>query len=421
MEALELAVRSKMHRCGAILLEGLLEHEDGSSVDRSCLCEGKFADKKKVGKTIMTVLGPVLVIRTYQRCNGCGEWRAPEDIVLDVVNTSFSPGLRRIVAITGAEVCFDKARDLITELAGIKITDKQVERIAEAIGADIARREQEGVEAVMAGDEPQTTEAPATLYIAADGTGVSVLRKETVGRKGKAADGIARTREAKLGALFSQTAFDEKGNPIRDPDSTTYIGKIESVDTFGPRLYAEALSRGLANAGRVAFIGDGAAWIWNMAEEHFKGATQILDYYHAAEHLSALARTLFPGDESKKKKWLKPNKDLLWEGEIEQLLSELRSLNVKGKKEEKVEELIGYYENNEKRMDYAEFREQGFFIGSGVVEAGCRSVIGQRLKQSGMHWSVRGANSIIALRCCIESGKLEDYWESRAIPISAAA
>jgi hypothetical protein len=410
-----------MHRCGAIVLEGLLEHEDGSSVDRSCSCEGKFADKKKVGKTIITVLGPVLVIRTYQRCNGCGEWRVPEDIVLDVVNTSFSCGLRRIVAITGAEVCFDKARNLIAKLAGIEITDKQVERIAEAIGADIARREQEGVEDVMAGDEPQTSEAPATLYIAADGTGVSVLRKETEGRKGKAADGIARTREAKLGAVFTQTNIDQKGNPVRNPHSTTYVGRIESVDTFGPRLYAEALNRGLANAGRVVVIGDGAVWIWNMAEDHFKGATQILDYYHAAKHLSALAKALFPSDKQKRKEWLKPNKDLLWEGEIEQLLSELRSLNVNGKKKEKVEELIGYYENNKKRMDYAEFRKQGLFIGSGVVEAGCRSVIGQRLKQSGMHWSVRGANSIIALRCCTESGKLEDYWESRTIPISAAA
>ncbi len=177
----------------------------------------------------------------------------------------------------------------------------------------------------------------------------------------------------------------------------------------------------MANAGRVAFIGDGAVWIWNMAEEHFKGATQILDYYHAAEHLSDLAKALFPSDKQKRKAWLKPNKDLLWAGEIAELLSELRSLNAKGKKKEKVEELIGYYENNKKRMDYAEFREQGLFIGSGVVEAGCRSVIGQRLKQSGMHWSVRGANSIIALRCCTESGKLADYWESRLIPLSAAS
>ena len=120
-----------------------------------------------------------------------------------------------------------------------------------------------------------------------------------------AADGIARTREAKLGALFTQTTFDEKGNPIRDPDSTTYVGRIESVDTFGPRLYAQAQSRGLANAGQAVVIGDGAQWIWNMADEHFGGATQILDYYHAAEHLSDLAKTLFPNDDQKRKEWLR--------------------------------------------------------------------------------------------------------------------
>jgi len=79
-----------------------------------------------------------------------------------------------------------------------------------------------------------------------------------------------------------------------------------------------------------------------------------------------------------------------------------------------LEREIGYFEKNKDRMRYNEFRRQGLFVGSGVVEAGCRTVIGQRLKQSGMHWTVKGANSIIALRCCFLSNRWEDFWEYRA-------
>ena len=413
LEALEFCARDVMHRCGAIVLEHLLEREDGASLGRSCKCGGTFHDRKRQFKVIRTVLKPVRVLRTRQRCDRCGAWRVAEDVVLDVVRTGFSPGLRRMMAKCGSCVCFDRARDLIRELAGIEVTDKDVERIAEAIGEDVAGREQQGVDAAMRGQEPEGDESVSTLYVAADGTGVPVLRKETQGRKGKAQDGIARTREVKLGAVFTQTATDQQGRPVRDPVSTTYVGRIESVETFGPRLYAQALRRGAGKANRVALVGDGAAGIWNLADEHFPDAVQIVDHYHANEHLWDLARGLYPDGEDARTKWLEPLAGMLWEGDVPALLSELRSLRVRGKRKEAARKTIGYFDNNKHRMRYGEFRAQGLFIGSGVVEAGCKTLIAQRLKQSGMHWSIRGANSIIALRCCIESGKFEDYWESR--------
>lgn len=151
LEALELMIRDVMHRCGAITLEHMLEHEDGSSVERDCSCGGGFVDKKRRPKTIRTVLGDIRLTRTVQRCNRCNSWRVPEDEVLDVMGTGYSPGLRRMMAKTGAEVCFDKARDFIFELAGIRVTDKDVERIAEAIGEDIARKEKHKVEAAGRG------------------------------------------------------------------------------------------------------------------------------------------------------------------------------------------------------------------------------------------------------------------------------
>jgi hypothetical protein len=394
-------------------LEHLLVHEDGAILERSCECGGEFQDKKRQEKTLRTVLGNARLSRTRQRCNRCKKWRIPEDIILDVEKTGFSPGLRRITSKTGAEACFDKSRDLISELAGVNLTDKDVERIAEAIGEDIAFQEQKSVEAVMSGQITDISESPSTLYIATDGTGIPVLRKETEGRKGKAADGIARSREAKLGAVFTQTGTDKEGKPVRDCDSTSYTAKVESVDTFGPRLYAEAQRRGLDNAGRVVVLGDGAPWIWNLADEHFSQATQIVDFYHAKEHLADLAKKLFPDNEDARKAWLKNISDKLWEGHISEVTRELGEIKVRGKKKAIRDKIIEYIRKNKERMRYGEFRRKGLFIGSGVVEAGCKSVIGQRLKQSGMHWSIRGSNAIIALRCCIESNRFDDYWENR--------
>lgn len=412
LEAAEIAIRDSMHHCGALLLDQILKYEDGESLGQGCACGGFFVNKHQQSKTIRTVLGKVRVMRSYQQCTCCGRRRFPADVVLDVVKTGFSPGLRRIMAKTGSLVCFDKARDLILDIGGVHLTDKDVERVAEAVGAEIALKEDSDISAVMAGAEPGLGNEPEVLYIATDGTGVPVLRRETEGRRGKAADGIARTREAKIGVVFTQSGIDEKGNPVRDPGSTTYVGKIEPIEDFAPRLYTEAQQRGAEKAKKVAVLGDGAPWIWNMADEHFPDAIQILDYYHAKEHLWDLSKVLF-ADEDKRQEWVVPLSELLWEGRIGAVIDALRRIKTKGKKKKAVDATVRYFEKNASRMNYRGFRDNDLFIGSGVVEAGCKSLISRRLKQSGMHWSVRGANAIIALRCCIESNKFEDYWESR--------
>jgi hypothetical protein len=402
-----------MHRCGAILLEKLLAHEDGAALSDDCPCGGSFHDKKCEPKTLRTSLGDVRILRAYQRCDKCGAWRMPVDIVLDVLKTGFSPSLRRMMAKTGSMICFDKARDLIKELAGIQVTDKEVERVAEQIGADIQAKEQALTDRIMKGHNPECAEAPKMLYIAADGTGIPVLKKETEGRKGKGEDGIARTREVKLGAIFTQSGVDKEGKPVRDEGSTTYVGQIQDCASFGEKLFAEAKQRGLMLATVLVILGDGAAWIWNMAAQYYPRAVQIVDFYHAKEHLATLSKIIFPSDMEKQEKWLAPLGDRLWAGDIEAILAKLRRQAYNGKKGEAIRKQINYFDSNKERMRYFEFRQRGLFIGSGVVEAGCKAVIGQRLKQSGMHWSVRGANAIIALRCCVESGKFEDYWENR--------
>jgi hypothetical protein len=301
-------------------------------------------------------------------------------------------------------------------LAGLEVTAKSVERTAEAIGADIAARGQRQIRKAVQLDLPVIVGEPIPiLYVQMDGTGVPVVRKETEGRKGKTDGQPAHTREGKLGCLFTQTTHDEEGFAIRDPDSTTYTGAIETAEEFGRRLYLEAWTRGWSRAEKKVVIGDGAEWIWNLADIHFPGAVRIVDLYHARQHLWELARRLHPNDPVQQKAWMKVHqKRLLDKGKIEKLVLSLRSIqSTNAELTERIRTQADYFERNAERMRYPKFRRQHLFAGSGVIEAGCKTVIGSRLKQSGMFWTVTGANSIIALRCCHLNGRFESYWESR--------
>jgi hypothetical protein len=163
-------------------------------------------------------------------------------------------------------------------------------------------------------------------------------------------------------------------------------------------------------------MGDGSHWIWNIADQHFPGAIPIVDLYHAREHLCYLARKLYPADEISQKRWLMHKLGWLENGQIEKLVTALRQLAETNTNAELVKAIrieAEYFDGNRERMRYPEFRAKNLFVG-GVIEAGCKTVIGSRLKQSGMFWTVRGANAIIALRCCCLSGKFEGYWEERA-------
>jgi Uncharacterised protein family (UPF0236) len=248
-----------------------------------------------------------------------------------------------------------------------------------------------------------------------DGTGVPVVKKETVGRQGKSEGQPAHTREVKLGWVFTQTRWDKQGYAIRDPDSTTYTGAIESAEEFGRRIYAEAWGRGWSRALRKVVMGDGAEWIWNLVALHFPDALPIVDLYHARQHLWEVARRLFPHKEGQQKAWMKIHqKRLLDRGKIEKQVGALRSMASDNPEvAEKIRAEADYFERNAERMRYPKFRRQHLFVGSGVIEAGCKTVVASRLKRSGMFWTVRGANAILALRCCHLNGEFEDYWKAR--------
>jgi hypothetical protein len=307
-------------------------------------------------------------------------------------------------------------------LAGLEVTAKSVERTAEGIGADVALRERKEMQKALPLDLPVVGSEPLPiLYVQMDGTGVPVVQKETVGRQGKIAGQPAHTREVKLGCVFTQTTWDHQGYPIRAPHSTTYTGAVETAEEFGRRLYGEAWKRGWSHSQKQVVMGDGAEWIWNLAALHFPGALEIVDLYHARQHLWDLARRLFPNQEGPQKAWMKAHeKRLLDKGKIEKLVGVLRAIQSNNAEvAEKIRTEADYFERNAKRMRYPSFRRQHLFVGSGVIEAGCKTVVASRLKRSGMFWTVRGANAILALRCSYLNGRFEDYWEDRQAAFTA--
>ena len=412
-----MALRSALHRAGAAALGQLLRPAEPSADQRviPCECGQKARYRELRSRRIVTVLGEVELMRPYYLCPHCHTGQFPADTDLDVDHQDFSPGVRRMFAAVGSEAPFDQGRRQLALLADLEVTTKAVERSAEATGGDIARREQNEMDRAMQLHLPIVVgESIPVLYIEMDGTGVPVVKAETEGRTGQVDGQPARTREAKLGSVFTQTTWDQEGFAIRDPNSTTYAGAIETAGEFGKRMYLEAWNRGWERAAKKAVIGDGAEWIWNIANLHFPGAVEIVDLFHARQHLWDLARRLHPNCTVSQKQWILLHQAKLDDGLIEDLVILLRSTAAATPElAEKIRTESAYFESNAERMRYPEFRRQHLFVGSGVIEAGCKTVIGSRLNRSGMFWTVRGANAILALRCCQLNGRFQDYWESR--------
>jgi hypothetical protein len=370
-------------------------------------------------KTFQGALGLLRLERAYYHCDACKAGMCPRDRSLGLEGSSLSPALTRMVGLVGAMVSFVEGSELMRELAGVMVDAKQVERTAEALGREIAADERQVL-------EPEPPAAP-TLYLGMDGTGVPMRRSELEGRAGKQPDGSSKTREVKLVTLWSAEGRDDEGTPVRDPGSVSYSAAIESAasrdtDTdcseFARRVDREARRRGFDQAQRRVVLGDGAVWIWNLADEQLPGAIQIVDLFHAKGHLWDVAKAIYGTGSDLGEQWAKQRRDELDEGKIDAVLAALR---VHAESNDEARKCLDYVTRNQNRMRYPEFRAQGLCTSTGVVEAGCKVAIGTRLKRAGMHWTVAGADAIIALRCCKLSGRFEDFWQRRSQASRAAA
>ena len=413
-EAVETAARRRVLQVAARAIERLLNADTsdyaGPTFRCSCGKVARYAGRRS--KTFQTALGEMTLERAYYHCAACRSGFCPRDFALGMKESSLSPAVTRMVGLAAAMVSFQEADELMRDLAGVPVGAKQVERTAEGLGCEIAQDERTRV-------EPSSPCAP-TMYLGLDGTGVPMRAAEVEGRPGKQPDGSAKTREVKLVTVWSAEGRDDEGIPVRDRGSVTYSAAIESAascdtDTvpsdFAQRVEREATRRGYDRATRRVVLGDGAPWIWNLADEFFPGATQIVDRFHAKEYLSKVAKAIYGAGTDLATHWAKQRHDDLDEGKLETVLAALRPHT--GKTEE-ARKCVDYITRNRQRMRYPEFRAVGLCTSTGVVEAGCKVAIGTRLKRAGMHWTVAGADAIIALRCCKLSGRFEDFWERRA-------
>jgi hypothetical protein len=373
-------------------------------------------------KAFDTALGLVTVTRAWYHCAECKHGLAPRDAELGIAGTSMSPGLAAMNDIAAAAGPFAGAARLLEELAGIRLTAKRVERAAEASGAVVAKAGRERARLIASRKVIPLPPSPLPdkLYAVIDGTGVPMTAKETAGRAGKGEDGRARTREVKLAVFFTQDKLDKDGYPVRDRDSTSIIATFEPASVFGGLVKAEGIRRGADHIRQLTVIGDGAAWIWGIATAKFPEATQIVDLYHAREHLHALTRSLEFMLLDRRDEWLSARLEDLDYGYIDGIEAAVRAYPLEGVKKDETEKELGYFLNNAPRMRYHWFRSRGLFVGSGVVEASCKTIVGQRLKQAGMHWTAAGADAIIALRCREASSQWEAVCNHRHNQTGAA-
>lgn len=310
-----------------------------------------------------------------------------------------SPGVQESMCLVGIEDTFRNGSYLLRELASVEVSKESIRKRSEAMGAVVESRnkiEEEKYNWENRKEEIPLEQLPSSefLYVSMDGAKVNTL------------DGWV---EVKSGVVFDAIVKEKK--PVRK--MTTYLGSFEESSVFMSRLYTEAYKRGLDKAEKVAVIGDGAQWIWNESSIHFPGALNIMDYYHGTERIWTIGNLLYGDGEPEVKQFTSPHIDRLKRGQIESIIGILKRIK-RGSKQVKdtIEKTIGYYENNKDKMRYSIYKRKGYFIGSGVVESSCKHLIAERLKGSGMRWSINGANSILQLRVCFLNNQWDELWRN---------
>jgi hypothetical protein len=401
LEKIETGLKAALMRDGTRLLADLLnELKLETDVSRHGeQCYGKQT------RMVETVLGPIKLDRNYYYDRQMQRGRIPLDEALGLMD-GYSPGLARLMCWAGSQSAgYPAASQALQRYGGLKVDPRQIQRMVGKLGPSLA-------EVLDRPWESELSAAAPTMYISIDATGVPMMSRQLEGRKGKQPDGTAKTREVKFGCIFTQHHVDEKGRPWRDLDSTTYVGGFETAGDFGHRIHREAERRKVFQAQKQVLIADGAPWIWELARTYFPQAIQILDFYHASEHLKLLAEALEPTDAQAVQATFEHWQQCLRQDQLDQVIAEaIVQIPRQGPRRKIAERQLAYLENNRHRMQYGTFQKRGWFIGSGVIEAGCKTVIGQRLKQSGMFWSIEGAQNILTFRCAAFSRRFDQAWD----------
>lgn len=401
LEAIELGLRESLFKDGCRLLEQLLTNPALNIPENTSRPGEKCHPERRV--KVRSIFGQFDLPRNYFYDEARQQGRTPLDEALGLIN-GHSPALRRLACLAAAREGYEAASHDLQALAGIALEGRQIQRLAGWAGPQIGSQ-------LEAGAVQDPTPIPV-LYVEVDGTGVPMVAEELAGRPGKQPDGTAKTREVKLAAIFTQTRCDAAGLPQRDYGSTTYVGSFETAEDFGLRARREGQRRGSGRALRTVFLADGAPWAWELKRLNFPNAIEILDLYHALERVHNLCQGLFASPvlaEEKARLW----SDQLKNDQVVEVISNARNRLAKmgPQTDDVLADQIAFFERHKHQMMYKTYREAGLYYGSGVVEAGCRAVIGQRLKNSGMFWTEIGAQNILNLRCALSSSRWDECWD----------
>lgn len=359
-----------------------------------CRCGQKMEYKGTFSRSVETYLGPVQLERAYYHCPLCHQGSFPLDRALRLESGGFSDGVKREVCRLACQLPFRRAKEIFVRLTGVYISGREVEEIAEHKGRQLEEKIKVEVDRAL-GEERGLSQGISVQVMGVAIDGAKVLTEED-------------WKEVKTGCVFKV----ERGEEPKAVEAS-YTASFEAADQAMNRLYAEALKRGVEKAEVVIGIGDGAPWIWERMNLHFPQAIQIVDWYHASEHIWAAAQKVIGEGKEEASLWARDRVEELWEGEVELAVEGLRDLAQRG--EEKGQFAAGeihYFEANGQRMRYKEFRQRGYPIGSGVVESACKQLVEARMKGSGMRWTKKGGQAILNLRAELLSERFDQTWES---------
>lgn len=396
-------------------------------------------------KQVLTLVGAITIQRAYYQCldpaeeqDGkpcCTHGEAPADTVWGIEERRTSVGVQQAVSYLGASLTLEETAAAFSRLFPLQMSARQALYLMQPVGEALAAVEQAQVNALWqeAAEKRTALTSPISpsgeeldrLYIQLDGV-LARLRRGSVPiepdeqqRRGDV------YREIKVGAVFAAKPGRERselapGTWVDAPveGSLHYVSQRTALGDFGRRLYALAVQGGLSRAKQVVVLGDGARWLWRLVEEHFPGAVQIVDVWHAQEHVWEVAHAVFGRTTPEGVAWAKQGCTWLVQGEIETLVQAIAALPpvapLPGQTKSVPEQAIGYFSTNAERMRYPAFRAQGMHIGSGIAEAACKTVVSTRAKRAGMRWTPAGLDALLPLRTAVLNGSFDAFWQDRS-------
>jgi len=404
---MERTIRQVLYRLGNIMLHGWLmwltmRYPPANRLCPHCGEEAKY-QRKRWGK-LYTMFGTVWCKRAYYLCSACQRGHYPLDEQLGLRPNAMSAEMERLAAMTGTQMAFGKGSALFEALTLVSLSDQSLDKATQAYGEEVRQREEawyaETLEADSLLQRERESPRPVRLYAAIDGGRVQVRAPQ---------DEDQPWRELKVGAWF-----EAKGQPPKQANgqwsiqaqNITYYTDIAQAEDFGRLAWATGVQRDAHRARELIILGDGAAWIWKLADTHFPQAVQIVDWFHACGYIAPVAKVAF-SHQHQQTPWIEQVKAALWQGDLEAVIAACSQHIDPQRPDDPAQKALTYFTNNRQRMDYPTYRANGYQIGSGTIESGIKQIAEKRMKVSGARWNEDSARLVAKARAAFLSGQWE--------------